>query len=343
MATPALLSEALREADDNLTLRLSQWFTQVHSEKLFVNVRFSPHGQGPQRLNGEPLEVNRQLEGINNFVDRIEDLIREKLGPAPFGVLRIQGYEPRKSASPSLDFTRTLIPEEAAGLNDANSAVYRAINADLLRRNAQLETHLVSMSSQLAIALGSTSQALQGAATIRTASSASNELSGLGPLVSLIAIIVLYPQLKEILGLPPDAPMTDVIKAARTALFTGLPPGGPSSAPGAPSSAPSAHKWTHPVPEERAAPVGPGAAFAGYLLGASTPEAAPFFVTPAPGPQAVMPSPANGNGAPHGSDLLAHLRAELDRDPSLGVLLASEVKADPELAGKLEMLLKAAK
>ena len=338
MATPALLDEFLRSGEQNLLLKLSDWFKTVHSEKLFVNVRFTPHGASNMKLNAEPLELNRRPEGLSNFVDHVEELIREKLGPSPFGVIRVQGYEPRHSAHPSFDMTRTLIPEEAAGLAEPNIAVYRSVNADLQRRVHQLEGNIVQVTNSLAVALGATSQSLQAAATLRTASTASNELSGIGPLVSLGAIILLYPQIKDFLGLPSDAPLADVIKAGQMAITGALGPPAANGSPAggkAPTNAPELKpgRFSHPEPDDH---VPPSPALMGRLLGMAPPS-----VTPERQAHAVTPAPALQ--APVGAELLAHFAEQLQKDPALGPLLVEAVRGDPALASKVSLLSAAAR
>lgn len=330
MSTPVVLEEFLRSEDGNFTLRLCDWLKHVTAEKLSINVKFQPHGSNWQRLNDEPLTLGRQIEGVPNFVDMLDELIREKMGPNPFGTIRIQGYEPRKSAHPSLDVTRTLIPPEAAGMNEPNTALLRSTIADRDRRNAQLENQLSQVTNALALLSGNLGNALQNAATIRTASNASNELSGLGPLVSLVALVILYPQIKDLLGIPKDAPLSDVIRAFRGMI------NGTADAPSSARPATSTTQrpgFAHPVPKE---PPEVGAAAVGLLLPLDAPGRDLFFATPPPGLPAVTP---DAPAALTGDQLVEALLSEVENDPRVGLRLVEKVKGDPGLLSQIRTLL----
>jgi hypothetical protein len=220
MAKPTDLAGFLRDDDDNLTMRLVAWFKDCNSSTFALKVRFKgPNDTSYQRLDqGAPIVGQATPEGVTNVVDQIERLVTEKLGSNPYGTLRITGYNAGKAMSPAVDMQRTLLPAESGGLGEPNVALLKALLHEERTKNQHLQGLITTTLQTQAQTIAALSQSLQGAATVRTASTASSDMAGLAPIIGLGTLFVFMPLIKKTLDLPPNASIADV--AARLQALT---------------------------------------------------------------------------------------------------------------------------
>lgn len=214
---PTDLAGYLRDDEDNLTIRLVDWFAGVRTPPLSVNVRWrDAQATSPRRLNDDPIVVDPpDSRGIPNLIDAIEKLVIDRLGVTPIGTIRVQGYDKGQSAKSGLDFSSILLAPDSGGIGEPNLALVRGLYSQERQLTHQLISELRQSQHALTATVGALAQSLANSATIRTASSAASDTTGLGPLLAMGAVIVFAPHIKAAFGLNPDAPLTEVIKAAR--------------------------------------------------------------------------------------------------------------------------------
>jgi hypothetical protein len=315
MATATDLAGFLRNDEDCLTRKIHNWWRTYDGPCCF-NVKWTPiGGSTAERLTKpDPITVTADPKGVDNLVQMIEDVVTDKagLGPAPIGTLRVQGYRPGKSGDPDLDFSRTLRPPDAAGLGDPSLARVEGWLQEERRRIALLLSEQRQLVASIVTTQGHLAQALTTSATVRTASSASAELSGLGPLLALVVLVVAYPAIKEALGLPAGAPMSDVIRAARVQLGSATSEFGQLARIAVPDMA----RLPAPPP---------------VLNGTTAREPVPVTLDGAPvdGPAASAPSSTPATSSP--GDVLGRVAA----DPAYAAELRAELGRDVDRADAL--------
>lgn len=218
MATPTDLDGFLRSDRDNLQMRVLDWLGQVRGKLWGCNVKWrAAQGTSWERLNPDVLTGTADPAGTDNLVAKIEDVVNERLGPNPYGTIRVRVYEQGRSAAPGVDMQRTLMPAESGGLGEPNVVLLRALLAEERSRNHHLTSLIAQQTGhtgQLAASLG---ESLQAAATVRTASTASSDLAGVPTMAALGLLMVFMPSIKVSLGLKEDASMRDVVQAAQSA------------------------------------------------------------------------------------------------------------------------------
>jgi len=263
MSTATDLEGMLRTDDDNLTLRLANWFaSEGLTEHVKINVRFRAMGAtAAERLHPEAIVVKPDPKGVDNLVDQIEEIVTDKLGTNPVGTLRVQGFPEGKSQSPPLDMTRTL-QADGNGLSEPNLALVRGLHSGAERRIMHLESLLAQAFTSQGQTIAQLAQANATLATARTAGSTGNDLGSIGAVIGLVALIVLLPMIKRELGLPPDATISDVLAAMR-GVTNGLLDPSPAARKPSPATSPIPPGAIPPARQLEAAPSVTGDASSG--------------------------------------------------------------------------------
>ena len=306
MATATDLQGFLTADDNNLQLRMIDWFGKHAGQRVGVNVRWKPISSSSfERLHDEPLSFVADVAGATAAIEEVARIIIERQGTNPHGTVRVQGYEQGKSSAPSLDMTRLLNP--SGGDGDPSLVLVRGQLSQSLARCQHLENILSQQLSAQTVLIAQQSLALQQLATVRTASSASSDLSGLPTLLAGGALILGWPSIKAALGLPPEAPINEVITKMRASLMA---PSGPA-----------------PVQlMDRAPPRLP--------LGAAAPNG-----SAEPAAEAEMEAQPNRVAVLKEGIRKAGISSSMDLADALE--LAAELRADPELSGMLAQLAQA--
>lgn len=316
MSTRTDLTGALVGDEDNLTLRMSDFFAKHAGKTLVINVRWTPiGGSAPEKLNDDPILVEKAAPaGVCNLVEAVSKVITGKLGPSPAGLLRVQGYVKGESGNPGkpLDFSRTLVPADLSGLGDPNLTLVRGQLDQALRQNSTLHTLLVQLASANAGSLGQLAQANAQLATVRAAASAGADAGTLGTLIGIGAVLVMAPVIKRELGLPPNATLDQVLQSVRRQAL----------------SVAAADALEPPAPPPRAMfsePPAPPGAGGGAGAGAGGPEA----------PEAAQGA-AQAPPLPAGQVDLDQVLAQLRADPELRRQAFARAMQDPELKAAAE-------
>ena len=225
MATKTDLDGYLYNEDPSLLSRLEQWVAGVTIDQLPASVTLHwRHAGGASWEKFAEFPIAGLPISAAGVVERARELVVAHMGPQPQGgALRARVAVSGKKSMPDVDHTRTL----TAGEDDDRTEI-----AWLRRELVALRAHNQSQQAQLvamgAVVVNSTasantlaaqqSQTIGVLATTRATATAADEWSKATTLIGGVALLWFMPQIKRRLGLPDDAPIEDVISAARNVL-----------------------------------------------------------------------------------------------------------------------------
>jgi len=223
VSSPTSLDGFLRFDEDNLTLRLTRWFHKVDPSRTAVlHVYFKPmHGSRMESLTrDDPITCSTpELVAVDGVIEEIERVIVEKHGDNPMGPIRVQGYLKGESRVLGVDFSRTLTPPEMPH-GDPGQHLLQLELHHYRARCATLEEHMVTfMVAQQSLTTG-LGDSLQKAATTRTVSSSSSDLSSIAAIVGFMILMIGKPAIARFFGLKEDATTIEITKAMQRWLLT---------------------------------------------------------------------------------------------------------------------------
>ena len=225
MASPTDLPGVLRNDSNNLRGKVHEVWTRFDGTgtDFCFNVKFTPIGAStPEKLNKEgPIVVRAAIPGIDALLDLLEELIVKALGQTPIGGLYIQGYSKGKSATPEIEMWATL-KHGSMGLGDPSAAFLQSMWQSAERRAAAAEARQAEMHGATMQTLGTFATTIANLGTVRAATAAGAEISGLWSLAALAMIVLAAPTIKQAMGLPQDAPLSLVGAAGKEAINASL-------------------------------------------------------------------------------------------------------------------------
>lgn len=232
MATRTDIDGFLRNDDDNLSARVSDWISKLTDADLpgLARVSRKPAGILSEETIGE-LAITTIPTSAAVLVEEIREVIRGRLGPQPDGgSVRVRISKTRQRSSPDVDMQRRLcVASDVEG--DVNAAFLRAQyervvseNAELRRQNVELvKCNTTVVGSQMALS-AEQSKTIAALGTTRAVVTASNDMSGITTFLGLLTFYFFWPQLKVAMGLNPGASVKDVIDAGKRMMAGEQPP-----------------------------------------------------------------------------------------------------------------------
>jgi hypothetical protein len=220
MATTTDLPGFLRNDDDNLELRLTEWVSGLSSEDLPGSIRI--HWKPTGLLSEEPLNevaVTSLPVSAAMLVEEVRKKVTDKLGPQPEGgTLRVRASRRSQKASPDVDMSRKLVAGAVEG--DVNAALYkgeadrlRLENQELRRQYGELAKSVVAMGGSMTALVGKQAETIGTLGTVRATAGAADEFGGLKTAIGMYLLLQFLPVIKEQLGLNRNASLREVMDA----------------------------------------------------------------------------------------------------------------------------------
>lgn len=225
MATATDLPGMLRNDDDNLTVRISEWISNLVASELPGSIRlhWKPTGMTSEELL-EEIPVSTVPTSAAVLVEEVAKAIRAKLGAQPEGgSLRVRVAKKNKKNECDIDMQRKLVVGQVD--NDANVAMVRqenerlrGENAELRRQNVEFAKVIATMAQSAGLLNAEQAKAIVSLATTRATAGTANEMAGLTTFLGLLTLYFFWPHIKHAMGLDPGAGLKEVIDTGRKML-----------------------------------------------------------------------------------------------------------------------------
>lgn len=225
MATATDLAGFLANDEENLGARLTVWLTTLEPKDVPASIRigWKPTGMISEEALDEIAIVNTANQAPA-LIEEVRKKIVEKLGTQPEGgTLRVRISKKAMKASPDVDMSRKLVA--GAFDNDGNVAMIRAEadrlrgeNSELRRQNVELVKCVTTQSSSGNVLIAEQAKQIASLGTIRAASTSADEWSSLTTVLGAVAFMYFLPIIKQAMGLPTSAGITDILAVGRKML-----------------------------------------------------------------------------------------------------------------------------
>jgi hypothetical protein len=222
MATTTDFPGFLRNDDDNLTARLTNWLPGLTKDEIPASVRiyWKPTGM----LSEEPLDeiaITSVPASVPVVIEDIQGKVAAKLGPQPDGgTIRVKCSKKSMKASPDVDMQRRLV--NGGQSDDLNLAMVkgendrlRAENQELRRQNVELVKANTAGLGSMTMLVAKQSESIATLGTARAAAAAADEWSGITTILGMVTLYYFFPLIKEQMGLGKDASIREVVEAGK--------------------------------------------------------------------------------------------------------------------------------
>lgn len=222
MPSACTLEEFLTLEESNLQLRLASlvseqgpegpWVVKMIGTPLGTQMRVSLVDATYPRLQGD---------GIDAVIEEIRQAVLDQWGAAPSGVVQVRVYKAGQSGHRKLQVQRKLEPEmaltSASEGEDPNVAFLKQQLS--MWQHLAMQSHARMLQSQDLLA-NTTQQSHQQIVTLSTSrnlTSAAADVTGPWQILSMIFLLASYPMARQILGIPENVTMLELVQRSASA------------------------------------------------------------------------------------------------------------------------------
>jgi hypothetical protein len=216
MASASDLAGVLRHEADCFLQRLERALDADRVYPVALKAYFRAEGTTSEApIGGEPVIIRGGgMDAAPGAVEELERRIVDELGPAPYGVLRLKAHDDKSASKPFIDMQRRLLPADVTGAGNPSVALVRSELEANRRMVMQLHSLLIQNNAQLTQIVVSQNHPQATLATTRVVPAAAADGSGLSTIVTMGALVLLYPVIQRSLGLRPGTALDETITVA---------------------------------------------------------------------------------------------------------------------------------